>query len=238
LSVEEFILLNIYEEVNMDKVNFLNYIQSANTMTSAGMVILNMSITMLVALFIYWVYKRTYTGVMYSKNFNITLLLTSMVTAMVMMVIGTNLALSLGMVGALSIVRFRSAIKDPRDIGFIFWGISAGLAAGTGSWLISVVGSLFIAIILLIFSKSSYEDYPFLLVIKGSEINEDKLRYLLMAYVQKYSLRMKNNTPSSSEIIYEVKFEEGKDIDLIKEIKNLEKISNVNIVSYKGEITG
>lgn len=222
----------------MDKVNFLNYIQSANTMTSAGMVILNMAVTMLVAMFIYWVYKRTYTGVMYSKNFNITLLLTSMVTAMVMMVIGTNLALSLGMVGALSIVRFRSAIKDPRDIGFIFWGISAGLAAGTGSWLIAVVGSLFIAIILLIFSKSSYEDYPFLLVVKGSEINEDKLRYLLMAYVQKYSLRMKNNTPSSSEIIYEVKFEEGKDIDLIKEIKNLEKISSVNIVSYKGEITG
>ena len=222
----------------MDKVNFLNYIQSANTMVSAGAVIVNMGVTMLVALYIYWVYKRTYTGIMYSKNFNITLLLTSMVTAMVMMVIGTNLALSLGMVGALSIVRFRSAIKDPRDIGFIFWAISAGLAAGTGSWVISIVGSLFISIVLFIFSKSSFEDYPYLLVIKGTEINEDKLRYLLMAYVQKYSLRMKNNTPSSSEIIYEVKFDEGKDIDLIKEIKSLEKISNVNIVSYKGEITG
>ncbi len=222
----------------MDKVNFLNYIQSANTIKSAGAVVLNMGITLLVAMFIYWVYKRTYTGIMYSKNFNITILLTSMVTAMVMMVIGTNLALSLGMVGALSIVRFRSAIKDPRDIGFIFWGISAGLAAGTGSGLIAIIGSLFIAIVLFIFSKSSFEDYPYLLVIKGTEINEEKLRYLLMAYMQKYSLRMKNNTSKSSEIIYEVRFDEGKDVDLIKEIKNLETISNVNIVSYKGEITG
>ena len=222
----------------MDKINFLNYIQSTNTITSAGAVILNMGITMLVAMFIYWVYKKTYTGVMYSKNFNITLLLTSMVTAMVMMVIGTNLALSLGMVGALSIVRFRSAIKDPRDIGFIFWGISAGLAAGTGSYVISIIGSLFIAIILLSFSRTSFVDYPYLLVVKGAEIDEDKLKFLLRAYAQKYCLRMKNNTPSTSEIVYEVKFEEGKDKDLIKGIKEIEKISSVNIVSYKGEITG
>ena len=222
----------------MPKVNLFDYIQQSNEVLTAGMVIVNMFVTFLVSSFIYWVYKRTYTGVMYSSNFNITLLLTSMVTAMVMMVIGTNLALSLGMVGALSIIRFRSAIKDPRDIGFLFWGIGAGLSAGTGSYLISVIGSIIIAIIMFVYLKGSAEIYPYLLVVKGSDIDENNLGEIIRNNVLKSNLRMKNKDQLGSEIVFEIRFKDGQDDVLLKNISELEKVSSVNIISYKGEIAG
>ncbi len=222
----------------MDNMDLIGYIQSANAVLTVGRVIINMLVTLIVALFIYWVYRKTYTGVVYSKSFNVTLLLTCMVTAMVMMVIGTNLALSLGMVGALSIIRFRSAIKDPKDIGFIFWGISAGLSAGTGSYVIAVVGSVIIALILFIMQRGGTENFPYLLVVKGKNINEEKLRNTISNCVEKYSLRMKNNNLQGTEIIYEIRFVEGMEDIMIKEIREMEKISVVNVVSYKGEIAG
>jgi len=219
-----------------------DYIRTAGAMTNMGTVIANMLVTLLVALFIYWVYKRTYTGVMYSMNFNLTILLTSMVTAMVMMVIGTNLALSLGMVGALSIIRFRSAIKDPRDIGFLFWGISAGLSAGTGSYEIAIAGSLIIALLLYIFKKRTYEAYPYLLVIKGGNIDAAKVRQIVMANTDNFNLRMRSSSPAGLEIIYEIKFKDGQEgaqEDVItREINKLEEIKVINIVYYRGEIPG
>ncbi|MCP4221124.1 MAG: DUF4956 domain-containing protein, partial [bacterium] len=162
----------------------------------------------------------------------------TMVTAMVMMVIGTNLALSLGMVGALSIIRFRSAIKDPKDIGFIFWGISAGLSAGTGSYVIAVIGSVIIAMILFVMQRSSMENYPYLLVVKGKNIDEEHLRTIIDNNMEKHSLRMKNNNMDGTEIIYEVRFVDGMEDILIKEIKEMSNIQVINVVSYKGEVAG
>jgi len=222
----------------MPKVDLFDYIQKSNAVLTAGLVIINMFVTFLIASFIYWVYKKTYTGVMYSKNFNVTLLLTSMVTAMVMMVIGTNLALSLGMVGALSIIRFRSAIKDPRDIGFLFWGIGAGLSAGTGSYLIALIGSIIIAIIMFLFQRGTAEIFPYLLVIKGSDIDEENLGEIIKKSVQKSNLRMKNKDKLGSEIVYEIRFKHGQDDILLKEISELDKVNSVNIISYKGEVAG
>lgn len=222
----------------MPNVDLFDYIQKSNAVLTAGLVIINMFVTFLIASFIYWVYKKTYTGVMYSKNFNVTLLLTSMVTAMVMMVIGTNLALSLGMVGALSIVRFRSAIKDPRDIGFLFWGIGAGLSAGTGSYLIALIGSIIIAIILFVFQKGAAEVFPYLLVIKGSDIDENNLGGIIKNSVQKSNLRMKNKDKLGSEIVFEIRFKHGQDDILLKNISEMDGVSSVNIISYKGEVAG
>jgi uncharacterized membrane protein YhiD involved in acid resistance len=227
----------------MGKVDLFDYIRSTSDLMSVGTVIANMLATLLIALFVYWVYKKTYTGVMYSMNFNLTILLTSMVTSMVMMVIGTNLALSLGMVGALSIIRFRSAIKDPRDIGFLFWGVSVGLSAGTGSYFIAVVGSLIIAMLLYIFKKKSYEAYPYLLVVKGGQIEAAKVRRVVMENTDNFNLRMRNsNSQTGTEIIYEIKFSDGneddQEDDMIKRISKLENVNIVNIVYYRGEIPG
>ena len=219
-------------------MDLISYIQSANAALTAWQVITNMFITLIVASFIYWVYKKTYTGVVYSRSFNVTIILTTMVTAMVMMVIGTNLALSLGMVGALSIIRFRSAIKDPRDIGFIFWGISAGLSAGTGAYVIAVIGSVIIALILFVLQRGTLENYPYLLVVRGTYIDEEKLRNIIEARVEKFNLRLKGNNQDGTEIIYEVRFVDGMEDLMIKEIKEMDNISVVNIVSYRGEIAG
>lgn len=226
----------------MGKLDFFNYIRKSGELITLGTVVVNMLITMLVALFIYWVYKKTYTGVMYSMNFNLTILLTSMVTAMVMMVIGTNLALSLGMVGALSIIRFRSAIKDPRDIGFLFWGISAGLSAGTGSYLIAIAGSLVIASLLFVFKKGAYEAFPYLLVVRGDQIDIGKLRSIVMANTENFHLRMRNTSQAGTEVIYEIKFEgereESQEDTMVNEIRSLKDVSVVNVVYYRGEIPG
>ena len=222
----------------MNKLDLFEYIRSTNAVLTITTVMMNMFVTVLIAMFIFWVYKRTYTGVLYSRSFNITLLLTSLVTAMVMMVIGTNLALSLGMVGALSIIRFRSAIKDPRDIGFLFWGIAAGLSAGTGSYVIAAVGSLIIAIILFLFERQQAAVYPYLLVVKGERIDEGALRDIVNRNVSRYSLRMKNLSKLGMEIIYEVRFQDGQEDHLLEEIQRLPDISIVNIVTYKGEIAG
>jgi hypothetical protein len=205
-------------------------------------VIFRMVASVLVGLFIYWVYKRTYTGVMYSMNFNLTILLTSLVTAMVMMVIGGNLALSLGLVGALSIIRFRSAIKDPRDIGFLFWGIAGGLCTGTRMFDIAIVGSLIIAMMLFIFKKKGYEAYPYLLVVRGGALDATKLRQIVMFHTENHNLRMRNTNAVGTEIIYEIKFKEGqeelKEDQLVTEIREMENVNVVNVVYYKGEIPG
>lgn len=222
----------------MNKLDLFEYIRDTNAVLTITTVMMNMLVTVLIAMFIFWVYKRTYTGVLYSRSFNITLLLTSLVTAMVMMVIGTNLALSLGMVGALSIIRFRSAIKDPRDIGFLFWGIAAGLSAGTGSYVIAAVGSLIIAIILFLFERQQTTVYPYLLVVKGERIDEGALRDIVGRHVSRYSLRMKNISQLGMEIIYEVRFQDGQEDRLLEEIRQLSQVAIVNIVTYKGEIAG
>jgi uncharacterized membrane protein YhiD involved in acid resistance len=230
-------------ENEMGKIDLFDYIRNTSDLMNVSTIITNMLATLLVALFIYWVYKKTYTGVMYSMNFNLTILLTSMVTAMVMMVIGTNLALSLGMVGALSIIRFRSAIKDPRDIGFLFWGIAAGLSAGTGSIVIAIIGSLIIALLLFVFKKKSHEAFPYLLVIKGGQIDAAEIRRIVNENTENHSLRMRNsNRQTGTEIIYEIKFHdentEQQEDNIIQLIQKLDNVNIVNVVYYRGEIPG
>ena len=101
-------------------------------------------------LIIYWVYRLFYRGVVYSDNFNILVLLITVVTAFIIMTISANLVLSLGMVGALSIIRFRSAIKDPLDVGFLFWGVAAGITAGAGLYFVALIGTVFVAILYIV----------------------------------------------------------------------------------------
>lgn len=222
----------------MNTIDFLSFLSSTSSSISVGQVVFNLLITLGIAMFIFWVYKRTYSGVMYSKSFNVTIILTSLVTAMVMMVIGSNLALSLGMVGALSIIRFRSAIKDPKDIGFLFWGITSGLASGTGSYTIAIAGSLVIAIILFIVDNYGEDEFSYLLIIRGMDIDESNLLEAIKKSTSKYKLKMKNHNELGQEIIYEVRIEGGNEEGLVKSIKSMGENLVVNIISHNGEITG
>ena len=222
----------------MSKKELLKYLIENNAGISVTQILISMCITVLLSMFIYWVYKKTYSGVMYSKNFNITIMLISTVTSMVMMIIGSNLALSLGMVGALSIIRFRSAIKDPKDIGFLFWGIGIGLSTGTGVYIIGILGSVFIAFLLFIFDRGIYNDNCYLLIVKGNDINFNKIESIIKEHTSKFNLKMKNSTDIFTEATYEIKLKRNEDNEILKELKTIENIININIVSYNGEIAG
>ena len=222
----------------MSKKELLKYLIENNIGISVTQILISMCITVLLSMFIYWVYKKTYSGVMYSKNFNITIMLISTVTSMVMMIIGSNLALSLGMVGALSIIRFRSAIKDPKDIGFLFWGIAVGLSTGTGIYIIGIIGSIVIAFLLFIFDRGIYNDNCYLLIVKGNDINFDKIESIIKEHTSKFNLKMKNSTDIFTEATYEIKLKRNEDNEILRELKTIENIININIVSYNGEIAG
>ena len=222
----------------MSNKELLKYLFENNVGISVTQILISMCITVLLSMFIYWVYKKTYSGVMYSKNFNITIMLISTVTSMVMMIIGSNLALSLGMVGALSIIRFRSAIKDPKDIGFLFWGIAVGLSTGTGIYIIGIIGSIFIAFLLFIFDRGIYNDNCYLLIVKGNDINFDKIESIIKEHTSKFNLKMKNSTDIFTEATYEIKLKRNEDNEILRELKTIENIININIVSYNGEIAG
>ena len=136
-------------------------------------VFLILVIAFIVALIIYLTYKNTYTGVMYNPRFNVSLIMITMVTTIVMVVIGSNISVSLGMVGALSIIRFRTAVKDPRDTAFIFWAVVTGLACGTQNYTIVIAGSIVICLVLFGFKKVISKDDKFILIIKGKDFSID-----------------------------------------------------------------
>lgn len=178
-------------------------------MTSAGDlhiedVILRILFSVLMGLMIYISYRFTHTGTVYSEKFNITLVTLTVLTTMVMTVIGNNVALSLGMVGALSIIRFRTSIKDSRDTAYIFWAIIIGITAGVGDYMVATIGSIAVFLVLLIFGRVKRED-RILIIIKGSRHLEEDIRRVIYDYFPKAPLlKVKNSTADRIELIYEV----------------------------------
>lgn len=167
-------------------------------------IILRMVVATVIAFFIYLSYMISHEGSIYSKKFNVTLMTLTIITTAVMIVIGNNIALSLGMVGALSIVRFRTAIKDSRDTVYIFWTIVVGICCGAGDFLVAGVGSAFTFLILLIFGRIK-NDNRMLLIIRTSRVNEERVEALIFQYfAHKANLRVKNTTENSVEFIYEI----------------------------------
>ncbi len=221
----------------INQENLFNLLNGMDTFTINN-IIFNIVITTILGLFIYFIYKKTFSGVMYSQNFNVTIVMICIITSIVMMLIRNNLALSLGMVGSLSIIRFRTAIKEPRDIGFLFWAIAIGLSAGTGNFIVAIIGSIMIALLLFIFKRVIYLDYCYLLVLKGNEIESKEVNNILKEYEIPYKLRMKTTNNIFMEITYEISLKSINEDILIKAFKSLIGIEEVHIVSYNGEISG
>ena len=167
-------------------------------------ILMRLAAATIIGIFIYFSYWFSHSGSVYSKKFNVTLVSMTLVTTTVMIVIGNNLALSLGMVGALSIVRYRTAIKDTRDTLYIFWTIVVGICCGAGDYRVAAVGSAFIFVVLLIFGRIKNDDRV-LLVISISRTNEERLEALIFQrFGRKAVLRVKNTTDASAEFIYEL----------------------------------
>ena len=167
-------------------------------------IVLRMIMATIIAFFIYLSYRLSHEGGIYSRKFNVSLAALTVITTSVMIVIGNNIALSLGMVGALSIVRFRTAIKDSRDTVYIFWTMVAGICCGAGDFLVAAVGSAFTFLVLLIFGRIK-NDNRMLLIIRAARANEEKIEALIFQrFSHKANLRVKNTTDTSVEFIYEI----------------------------------
>ncbi len=204
-------------------------------------IVIRMTAAAILALFIFISYRWAHEGSIYSKKFNVSLVTLTLITTTVMIVIGNNLALSLGMVGALSIVRFRTAIKDSRDTVYIFWTIVVGICCGAGDYVVAGIGSAFIFILMALFGRVRNEN-RIILIIRASRASEDKLEALIFQYfTRKATLRVKNTTETTVEFIYEIdraalelSNKSGKSItDAVYAIGNIEYF---NIVTQSDEI--
>ena len=212
---------------------FLSQLLQSSSAIKIQDIIFRLLISLAVALFIYFIYKFTFNGVTFNRNFGVT----TVVTAVIMMIINSNLALSLGMVGALSIIRFRNAVKDSRDISFIFWSVASGLAAGTGLYLVALISTVFIGICVVVFNLTGFSSKSYLLVVKYNVgFNSDIIAKALNHYCKKYRLRMKNTSDDTVEAIYELNLRNGADGVMVEKIADLDGILSVNLVSSNEEI--
>ena len=191
-----------------------------------------------VGLFIFFVYKKTYAGVMYSSGFGVTLIALTMITTLVILAVTSNIVLSLGMVGALSIVRFRTAIKEPLDIAFLFWAIAAGIVLAAGLIPLAVFGSVFIGIILLLFANRKSMTSPFIVVIDcDGHDSETRALKLLRAHTVRCAVKSKTARKGAVELNCEVRLNNG-NTDFVNELSDLEGVTSAVLVSYNGDYMG
>ncbi len=195
-----------------------------------------LALAFVIGLFIMQVYKKTFKGVMYSESFAISLLALSLITTLIILAVTSNVVLSLGMVGALSIVRFRSAIKEPIDIAFLFWSISVGIVIGAGLISLAVLGSIFIGIVMVLFINKKTSNNPYILVINcEDDDSENTALKVLSKNVDKYNVKSKTISPMNGiEMTVEIGLKK-KSTDFVNSISKLNGISNVVLVSYNGD---
>lgn len=229
-----------------DKNHMKNYIYSMFEETGSlntEQIILNILVAVILGVVIYLSYYFTHAGGVYSKKFNVSLITLTILTATVMTVIGNNIALSLGMVGALSIVRFRTAIKDSRDTTYIFWTIIVGICCGVGDYVVACVGSGIVFLVLLVLGRVK-NDNRILLIIRGARNMERRIEAIVFDYFEaKAMLRVKNTSRESIELIYEMPrktylISNKKEKSIAEMLYELESIEYVNIVTQNDEISG
>ena len=223
-------------------MNFADIFQSSFLENVTSVSILDMALTLvlsfLLGVFIFLVYKKTFNGVMYSSSFGVTLIALTMITNLVILAVTSNVVLSLGMVGALSIVRFRTAIKEPLDIAFLFWAIAAGIVLAAGMIPLAVLGSVFIGIILILFVNRKSHSNPYIAVVQcdGRE-NEQRAVQLLRESAERVVLKSKTVRCDGIELNYEVRLKKD-DTGFINELAGLDGVKNAVLVSYNGDYMG
>lgn len=200
--------------------------------------LIGLAFALAIGLFIFVIYKKTLTGVMYSSGFALTLVGLSLVTTLVIMAVTSSVVLSLGMVGALSIVRFRAAIKEPVEIVFLFWSLAAGIVIGAGMIPLAVIGSAIIGVILLLFANRKLHESPYLLVVNCADEDAEKAALDIVGKSTKHCLvKAKTVNASGIELTAELRTRDG-ETAFLNELTRLPGIGNATLVSYNGEYMG
>lgn len=195
-------------------------------------VFLGLLCAFIIGMFIFWVYKKAFRGVVYSYNYNVSFVLMTMITALVIMTISTNIVLSLGMVGALSIVRFRNAVKDPLDIVYMFWALAAGIASGAKLYPIALFGSVLIGVTLLWLSRRKIREQPFLLIIRHTEEAANEVREQLRKLP--YRLKSKTVRKDFTELTVELRLRDD-NTAFLHSISDIHGVQDASLINYSGD---
>ena len=216
------------------KSSFLENVTAVNPFD----MVLSLVLSFAIGLFIFFVYRKTYQGVMYSSSFGVTLVVLTMITDLVILAVTSNVVLSLGMVGALSIVRFRTAIKEPLDIAFLFWSIAAGIVLAAGMLPLALFGSLLIGLILILFVNRKTHLNPYIVILSCADsAAEERAVEHLRKSVQKCVTKSKTVRAGSVELTMDVRLKSG-DTDFINALTSLDGVESAVLVSYNGEYMG
>lgn len=223
-------------------MTFSDIFKSSFLANISAVTVLDMVLALVLAfglgLFIFFIYKKTYAGVMYSSSFGVTLVALTMITTLVILAVTSNVVLSLGMVGALSIVRFRTAIKEPLDIAFLFWSIAAGIVLAAGLIPLAVFGSVFIGVIILIFANRKDSSNPYILVLTvDSHDSEQRALTFLNDKVKKLTTKSKTARKGSVELNLEIRLKD-ENTDFVTALADLQGVQSAVLVSYNGDYMG
>lgn len=190
---------------------------------------------LVIGLFILLIYRKVFAGIMYSTGFAMSLVGLTLVTTLVIMAVTSNVVLSLGMVGALSIVRFRTAIKEPMEIVFLFWSLAVGIVVGAGIIPLAVIGSLIIGIILVLFARYKFDKTPYILIVNCEDEEAEKNAVSLVgSSVDKYIVKSKTVNKAGIEITMEVRVKNS-DTGFVNRVNDVKGISGATLVSFNGE---
>ena len=216
------------------KSSFLENVTSVSLLDMALVLILSFAL----GLFIFFVYKKTYAGVMYSSSFGVTLVALTMISTLVILAVTSNVVLSLGMVGALSIVRFRSAIKEPLDRAFLFWAIAVGIVLAAGMIPLAVMGSVLIGVILLIFANRKADVDPYIVVVRCADrAGEEAAMNFLEDNTKRMVVKSKTVQKGLIEVNAEIRLRND-DTDFINDLAELQGVESAVLVSYNGDYMG
>lgn len=201
---------------------------------SVDKVLLSLAVAFIIGVFIIYVYKKTYSGVIYSKSFSLCIILLTMVTSMIIRTISSNLALSLGMVGALSIVRFRTAIKEPTDTAFMFWGITAGIMSGAGLYLVAIIASVGIGVLYMVGYTMGFKTNRQFLFILKYEASSDKRIIDALKKLPKTKLKSKSIAKNTIELTFEVELKDD-DTKILDDFKDIDGVVSASVISYQND---
>jgi len=216
--------------VDILKKNFLENGQMVDLSITG--IFLSLISAFLCSMIIYYVYRRFYRGIVYSSSFNILLVLVSIVTAFIVMTISSNILLSLGMVGALSIVRFRTAVKDPLDVGFLFFAIAVGITSGAGLYILSFIATLFISLIYILLVQVKTSSRVYLLIVKYENESNEEVQKILSTL--KSELKNKTSIKNTTELTLELKMKSD-NTAYMTQLTALDGVMSAVLVEYTGD---
>ena len=219
--------------VNFSDIFKDSFLSNFSTTISLSTIIFTLVYAFLISLFVYFIYKLTTKSVIYSKKFNITMSLMSIITAAIVLSMQSNITVSLGMVGALSIIRFRTAIKEPRDLLFLFWSISNGIIIGSQIYTIAIVLAVVLGVAMLLFDVIPQKRTPAILVIYYKNINTKEIENILMSNKIKFKFKSNNMTTKECSCIYEISIKKNK--EFINDISSIKGVTEVSLLNQDGE---